>query len=143
MSGDLLGKVSARLDIDIDVYLKKPFLGNNFVKSESKIRSIQWRQYKNGKCFHLWTGSKLIIIEDNVLDKICYDKSQITIKSNNVSKTFQQNPGFTMRQLLNAVLEIEKISRSQTEWFEGVDAHHVWFEGLFENNGVYEVFWGS
>ncbi|WP_425399697.1 hypothetical protein [Aeoliella sp.] len=50
---------------------------------------------------------------------------------------------FTVRELLKAVEETERQERSNTEWFGGVDVHHVFFEGLYEENGVWWMSWGS
>ena len=56
--------------------------------------------------------------------------------------------GFTVRALFEAIAKFEAVSRPQTEWFGGVDTHHVFFEGLYEQLEVgalhrYGISWGS
>ena len=54
--------------------------------------------------------------------------------------------GFTVRQLLAAVEETERQTRGRSEWFDGVDVHHVFFEGLRPadaDDGSWQILWGS
>lgn len=51
---------------------------------------------------------------------------------------------FTVRDLAAAVAETESSTRQHSEWFGGVDVHHVFFEGIHQRgDGVWEIFWGS
>lgn len=51
---------------------------------------------------------------------------------------------FTVRDLLGAVEETERQTRGDSDWFEGVDVHHVFFEGItLEKDGVWHIHWGS
>jgi hypothetical protein len=51
---------------------------------------------------------------------------------------------FNVRELLAAIEETERQTRGKTEWFEGIDIHHIFFDGIGENEqGVWEIFWGS
>jgi hypothetical protein len=51
---------------------------------------------------------------------------------------------FTVRELAAAIEQAERASRGDSEWMGGVDAHHVFFEGLeLEDDGVYQIRWGS
>jgi hypothetical protein len=50
---------------------------------------------------------------------------------------------FTARDLIAAIRETERQTRSQTVWFGGIDTHHVYFEGLHIEGGAYHIFWGS
>ena len=37
-----------------------------------------------------------------------------------------------------------KLATAQSEWFDGVDVHHVFFEGIHQDSdGVWEIYWGS
>lgn len=51
--------------------------------------------------------------------------------------------GFTVRKLADAIAETERQSRGSSEWLGGVDVHHVFFEGISLENGVWSVYWGS
>jgi hypothetical protein len=51
---------------------------------------------------------------------------------------------FTVRDVLAAVEETERRTRGDSEWFDGVDVHHVYFEGLqLTDDGAWIVHWGS
>jgi hypothetical protein len=50
---------------------------------------------------------------------------------------------FAVQDLIAAVEETEKRTRAQSEWFGGIDAHHVFFEGIREDEGVRQISWGS
>lgn len=51
---------------------------------------------------------------------------------------------FSVRDLLAAVEETERRTRSGTEWLGGVDVHHTYFEGIHRtDDGVWEIYWGS
>jgi len=51
---------------------------------------------------------------------------------------------FTVRDLAAAVAETERQTRGGTEWYGGIDVHHVYFEGIeLEEDGVWFIAWGS
>jgi hypothetical protein len=51
---------------------------------------------------------------------------------------------FTIRELASAVEETERRARGSTEWFGGVDVHHVHFEGIHpEDHSTWSIHWGS
>jgi hypothetical protein len=51
---------------------------------------------------------------------------------------------FTVRDLLAAVEETERLTRHESVWFGGVDAHHIFFQGIhLAEDGVWEISWGS
>jgi hypothetical protein len=51
---------------------------------------------------------------------------------------------FTVRDVLRAVEETERKTRATSEWFGGVDVHHVYFEGVHrQDDGTWLIHWGS
>ncbi|WP_069163235.1 hypothetical protein [Nocardia altamirensis] len=51
---------------------------------------------------------------------------------------------FTVRDLASAIAETERNTRQQSQWYGGVDVHHIYFEGILEaDDGVWEIHWGS
>jgi hypothetical protein len=50
---------------------------------------------------------------------------------------------FTVRDLANAIARTERESREHGEWLGGVDVHHVFFEGIELEDGVWTICWGS
>jgi hypothetical protein len=51
--------------------------------------------------------------------------------------------GFTVRDLADAIAKTEREGRSDTEWYGGIDTHHVFFEGIRDDDGVWAIRWGS
>jgi len=80
-------------------------------------------------------------------DDIFLEEKEITIESNDVVKTFKNKNGFTVQEVLDCVLKIEQIARPETDWFDGIDLHHIFFEGLHleerKDKDVYVAVWGS
>ena len=80
------------------------------------------------------------------LDSVALKGSTIIIISEGISVEHKAKNGksFTIRDLKNAVLKTEKKARPKTEWFGGIDVHHVYFEGLHKvSKDTYQVSWGS
>jgi hypothetical protein len=50
---------------------------------------------------------------------------------------------FTTKELISAVEFTELKTRGNTDWFGGVDVHHIFFEGLACHKGIWVPFWGS
>lgn len=50
---------------------------------------------------------------------------------------------FTVRHLQGAIARTEQLSRESGDWMGGVDVHHVYFEGMDLEDGVWVVSWGS
>lgn len=51
---------------------------------------------------------------------------------------------FTTRELAAAIAETERQTRGDTDWFGGVDVHHVFFEGIeLDDDGMWSINWGS
>ena len=87
--------------------------------------------------------------DDEFSRKVIHD-NQITFTeesspyNDGYSRTFNHPGGFTIRQILDCVLEFETVARARSHWFGCIDTHHVFFEGIRrKNNGAYEIEWGS
>jgi len=53
---------------------------------------------------------------------------------------------FTARDVLAAIEETERRARGTSNWFGGVDIHHIFFEGIHpddEKGEVWRIVWGS
>jgi len=56
----------------------------------------------------------------------------------------ETDESFTVRDVLRAVEATELSTRGHSEWFDGIDVHHIFFEGLHEEEaGVWTIYWGS
>jgi len=128
---------------------QKGYLANRFEEPDSEIISIG-----NGDISCLDD-----IPEDkNLYDMISYFGNEITfqeiwrtrkdnkILSNN-KKTYTNKKGyFTVEELVDCIVDFEKIDRSSHKsWFGGVDCHHIFFEGVYYNKerNTYSASWGS
>lgn len=81
------------------------------------------------------------------LQSVAFRGARITLRGESgdtVTHTAPNGEFFTVQQLLDAVVETERQSREQTEWFGGIDIQHVFFEGISEEEeNVWEICWGS
>ena len=51
---------------------------------------------------------------------------------------------FTTRELAAAIEETERQTRGYSEWFGGIDVHHIFFQGIdVGEDGVWSTSWGS
>lgn len=133
----MLTKYSVTLNIDIETYHAIPGLLNEFVKPGIPIKGIKWDKIMK------YENDEMLDVTDEELDEINYKNKEITITSNGVTQTFKNINGFSDRELLKCILDIEVKARPNTDWFGGIDAHHIYFEGLHGENGNYKVSWGS
>ena len=61
-------------------------------------------------------------------------------------RTHKSNKGFfTITQLVKIIVKFERIDRPKSNWFGGVDCHHIYFEGLRLNKtkDAFSINWGS
>jgi len=81
------------------------------------------------------------------LNSVAFNVSEITLVGESGDSLVHNAPNkqyFTVQDLLNAIAETERVSRNNTEWFDGVDIHHVFFEGIHQNSDrTWRVHWGS
>lgn len=51
---------------------------------------------------------------------------------------------FTVKEMFAAIEETERRTRDNSKWLGGIDVHHRFFEGIYqEENGDWEISWGS
>lgn len=77
----------------------------------------------------------------------------IRLYSSTARKVFAKKPmrfarpegGWTVKALLDCIVQTETAQRKKSEWLGGIDAHHVFFEGLVwdDEAEAYEISWGS
>ena len=74
---------------------------------------------------------------------IWYDRRGHIVDCTN--ETFYNDKGyFTVQEMADIILDFEKMDRPKTRWFGGIDAHHIFFEGIEKNtDGSYRICWGS
>jgi hypothetical protein len=82
------------------------------------------------------------------LDAIALDAPEVRLRGldeeESTSHAAPDRMGFRVRDLLAAVEAHERQTRGASKWFDGVDVHHVFFEGLeLLEDGSWQVNWGS
>lgn len=84
--------------------------------------------------------------EEQLNNLVIFDKNTIEFKDEDHSRKTYHFPTnrVTIRQFVDAIVDFEKISRPKSEWFGGIDCHHIFYEGIYPDaNGTYSIFWGS
>ena len=60
------------------------------------------------------------------------------------NKTFRNTKGFfTIAEVVEKICEFETFDRPKSKWFGGIDAHHVFFEGMSKGEKGYSICYGS
>jgi len=80
------------------------------------------------------------------LEQIAYNESTITLSGAAMEPVKHKAPNgefFTVKDLLKAVELTELKTRHKTEWFGGINVHHVYFEGIGCEDGAWLIYWGS
>ena len=72
------------------------------------------------------------------LDRMTFSARENTVMS------FYHQYGFTSWDVIQSILAFERENRPKTEWFDGIDCHHVYFEGVYPaNDKTLRIYWGS
>jgi hypothetical protein len=60
-------------------------------------------------------------------------------------RTYKTRKGFfTVAEVVKIIEKFERIDRPKSEWFGGIDCHHIFFEGIHQEAGnSFYVRWGS
>lgn len=140
-----LEAVSARLYISLTepevLVAPHTTLKNKKATPSAQITSLELKS----KVYVREEGDSRPITEEE-LGAVAFENAGIEIKSlgHVVKHDAPNGEAFTVRDLLQAVEDTERQVRGVSEWFGGVDCHHIYYEGLhLQEDGTYSVFWGS
>ena len=129
---EFFNSVSAVLSISLT---KKPIrigtLMNLRAEEDSKIKEIKFDNYEifeNGNFRKLTLEEEsMIVFEDapeiSIVGESLFDRD---LKKFTVSHK-KKNGKWSVKELVKAVEKTEKKTRQHTEWFGGVDVHHIYF----------------
>ena len=92
---------------------------------------------------------EFVKLTEEELNQTAFIGDEITFKDGFTEITYLSKDGqFTVLELVAVIVEFEKVIRPKSDWFGGVDTHHVYFEGIdpiTHDDGavVHEICWGS
>jgi hypothetical protein len=141
---DFFNRLSGRLNIELSIPAQPaaPHLLNLQAPANAKIVSLKLTAEvfeREKKTFRPLTADEW--------DSIAFRGSAIRLRGESdrvVSHKAPNGSYFTVRELLLAVEETERQTRNDSDWFGGVDVHHVFFEGIHkESDDVWRIAWGS
>lgn len=141
---EFFNSISGTLEIEMNLPPTRRFknLANLFSPSEAKIISLklQWEIFN-----HEQDDFRDLTPEE--LDSIAFNEPQIKLRSLSDEIVLHHAPNgkfFTVRDLLLAVEETERKTRGQSNWYDGIDIHHIYFEGIESGaRDVWDIGWGS
>ena len=84
-------------------------------------------------------------LTDEELNQPGFIGAQITLCDTDTKISYKNEKGyFTILELVEVIVEFEKVARTKTTWFGGIDTHHIYFEGVTpcSDEGWY-THWGS
>lgn len=135
----LLSDLDMVLKINIPTY-KVGKLENKFVKSDIQIN----KKDITATPFSKFEDDDMVKLTPKDLNQKVYNYNTIILSSFDVKTTHKKQGGFTIKDLWSAILNHERVARLESNWFGGIDAHHIYFEGLnLQKEGYYTIFWGS
>ncbi len=143
---DKINGYSAVLQMDIEKYQWNEQFLNQFVKPDTELKSVSIPNIQK------FVDDEIVDLTVDELNEVCYEASEITLIEHQsefhegFSKTFRNENGLTVRQIFDIVEDFEMKARPLSNWFDGIDAHHVFFEGFNKIDGkenTYSISWGS
>ena len=137
----LFNRISAILEVELsDPPTQMLGLANLQANPEARLKSVLLRV--DGVL-----GEEFRPLTQEEMDSIALTEQRVVLESHGmqVEHTAPTPAGFSIADMLKAVEETERRTRGQSEWFGGIDVHHVFFEGIYDRGkpGVWEIAWGS
>lgn len=131
---EFLNSLSGILRIDVD--LSDP--------EEAKIVDVQLEA-------SVLENEQFRDLTEDELQRVVFQEPCILLRGESgdvIEHTAPDGESFTVQELLDAVEETERRTRGNSEWFGGIDVHHVFFERIYRRdedvaNDVWSIFWGS
>ena len=95
-----------------------------------------------------FTQDDLVPLSEEDMDKCAFFKKSLTLTSaygGDYEQTFNapNKKWFSVRDFFVAVAEMEGNARKHSDWFGGIDTHHVYFEGTTKKGKKLVINWGS
>lgn len=140
---EFFNALSGVLDIKLTEEAKpiKKLPGNLVSSSSSKVVSA-----KLNLEFYNEEDDTFRALSESELNSIAFESKAIVIGSESgesIEHFAKNGKSFTVKELIQTIEHTEFKTRGNTDWFGGVDVHHIFFEGLSCHEGVWVPFWGS
>jgi len=134
--------------IEIELTEDKQSLGNTWMVRASEtahIKNISWDpqvcQRKNKEWFFRPLTDEersLVAFKEPTIRVYTYENREL------VEHRAPNGKFFTVDDMMAMVQRHELQTRGGSEWFGGIDCHHIYFEGLHpKEDGTWEMYWGS
>ena len=94
----------------------------------------------------VWENDDFRPLTEEELDRSVFEREKLQLcgYGDPVEHLAPDGRRFTVRDMIAAVEETERKTRHQSDWFDGIDVHHVFYEGLREvEPGLWKIDWGS
>ena len=142
--------------LDIETTNTAPCMGmlvNRFEEEDSELKALHagtLRRWDNdaGEHFDL-TPEELaepgFVGKTLTLEAVWKDSESGEIVGE-TRKTYKNERGFfTVKEVVEAVEDFERLDRPKTKWFGGINCHHIFWQGLFPNKkrDAVSISWGS
>lgn len=121
----------------------KRLMLNQYSSPTSKVKEVSWDPY-------IYTEDDTREPTPEELKLVVFEAPSIKLRSHAclspskvIEHTAPDGKYFTVKDMIKVICETEQQTRDETDWFGGVDIHHVFYEGLTLNEDVWTVSWGS
>jgi hypothetical protein len=122
-----------------------PNLYNEYAPADAKIKSISFEAEVDNEANPPDGDEYFRAPTKEELETVYHLGS--SLKMNSRGGTVEHFPPngktFSAKDLIAAIEETERQTRKYSEWFGGIDCHHIYFEGMRAKDGVWQIFWGS
>lgn len=140
---NFFNSLCGRLEIELTAPVEKiGKLDNERAITEARIKSLKLIPeifLPETKTFRPLTQQEL--------RRVAFAFPQISLRAESGGVVAHDAPNgefFSVQDLLNAVEETERATRENSEWFCGIDIHHIFFEGIYPaDDGSWDIHWGS
>jgi hypothetical protein len=139
---EFLNTLSGTLEIELTEATERiaPNLDNMKAPASARIKRLALKA-------QVFEGDDFRPLTEEELERVVWQGPEIQLvgeSGGEVSHRAPNGESFTVRDVLAAVEETERQTRESSEWFGGVDVHHIFFEGLEqEGDNRWQIVWGS
>ena len=144
---EFFNDLGGTLDIEITTDLAAPpapiLSMMTFAPEAAKIKSLGWSPYIYGNYGLLSEHLEIIVFQKPTI--VVAGEAKVPVEHHAPNGQF-----FTVKDMIQVVIETERQTREETAWFGGMDLHHIFFEGIStdlwgdkEQDQVWYISWGS